>query len=306
MGTNSTLKPRAARSLAIATGIVLFAGAVYPIAFLRADDSTVVSTPTGKAPNPHWSPNGCSQCHPSGQPQKATNHRDVTANCLACHDGVRAESEKHPANRPFDSPDLHLPKGWPAQDGMLSCLTCHDVLLACDRTRSRPSRNAAFLRGKITDDPVAFCANCHVDNSSHEKFNPHIMLDDAGEPRTNACYYCHNSNVSMDRTGQRTNKPNLIDDETSICLGCHTQHVDFFEPGHHGTKMPAQMRQRVADLPLTNNQTITCSTCHNPHGAGWFAPNSTLARGAQADFDLTDPMKMRGYGNNICGACHER
>lgn len=296
--TNKTFLSSASRSFAIFAGIVLLVGIAYPIGFLQADEPTVT--------NPHWTPNGCAQCHASGQPKKATNHRDITAGCLTCHDGERASSEKHPANRPYDIQAIHKPEGWPAPDNVLGCLTCHDVLLACNNTRSRPSKNPAFLRGQITDDPVAFCANCHIDNSSHKRHNPHDMIDEAGEVRRDACLYCHNEKVSMDRSGRRTHQSALIDDETSICLGCHTRHVDFFEPGHQGTKMDKSMQKRVTDLPLTKKQTITCSTCHNPHGAGWFAPNSTLARGAQADFDQSDAMKMRGYGNNICGACHEQ
>ena len=296
--TNKTSQPIASRSFAIFAGTVLLVGIAYPIGFLQADEPKVT--------NPHWTPNGCAQCHAPGQPKKATNHRDITAGCLTCHDGERASAEKHPANRPYDIQAIHKPEGWPAPDNVLGCLTCHDVLLACNKTRSRPSKNQAFLRGQITDDPVAFCANCHIDNSSHKRHNPHDMIDKAGEVRRDACLYCHNDKVSMDRSGRRTHQSALIDDETSICLGCHTRHVDFFEPGHQGTKMDKSMQKRVTDLPLTEKQTITCSTCHNPHGAGWFAPNSTLARGAQADFDQSDAMKMRGYGNNICGACHEQ
>jgi predicted CXXCH cytochrome family protein len=284
--------------MAIAGGIGLLVAIGCPIAFLQADEPAVV--------NPHWTPNGCTQCHAPGEPKMASNHRNITAECLACHDGVRASSEKHPANRPFDGPAIRKPEGWPAPDNMLGCLSCHDVLLACNKSRSRPPQNSAFLRGQITDDPVAFCANCHIDTSSHERHNPHDMIDQAGQVRKDACFYCHNKEVSMDRSGKRTRDAALVDDETSICLGCHTRHVDFFEPGHLGATMDKTMQKYVTDLPLTKKQTITCSTCHNPHGAGWFAPNSSLARGAQSDFDPSDAMKMRGYSNNICGACHEQ
>ncbi len=89
-----------------------------------------------------------------------------------------------------------------------------------------------------------------------------------------------------------------------LCRSCHFYHVDFFKPGHIGHVVPPKIlafmrakeivgpgkepsRQLVArlqaegakpkDWPLGPDNTLICTTCHNPHQKGVFPPNSALA-----------------------------
>ncbi|NOX60039.1 MAG: hypothetical protein GXP29_14430 [Planctomycetes bacterium] len=274
--------------------------ALLPTAWLLAGDQS-----EKKVSNPHWSQDGCVQCHPAGKPPKPIEPREGTQQCLACHDGKHAPAEKHPVGRTITTARTRKPKGWPAPDNVLECLTCHDVRSACDRSKSRPVRNSAFLRGPVSDDRLAFCASCHVDTEKHLKRNPHRMLNNAGQVNRESCLYCHDSSVEQDRNGRRRNRPALVSDERNVCLGCHTRHIDYFDPGHVGAKKDGFMPKPSAALPLSAKGAVTCSTCHNPHQAGLFPSDSELARGAIIFPRTSNEFQLRGYGNNICRVCHE-
>ncbi len=84
--------------------------------------------------------------------------------------------------------------------------------------------------------------------------DPHSSLDTSG-----ACGDCHLDEV---KRGQPVQRPlRFKKDIVSICLGCHlekdvsTLHPVDIRPG---MEVPA-------DLPLDEEETITCATCHNPH-----------------------------------------
>lgn len=263
--------------------------------------------------SPHWTRDGCSACHDSthGEPA-AIEPVNVTAICLQCHDGEKAAAESHPIGREFKRADIRLPEGWPAPGGQLSCLTCHDVVMACESSPSADVKaaNPMMMRGGRMTDQATYCGQCHVADL-HERFNPHRMLNDNGRVDSNSCMYCHTETMDARASVRRDGRTALRGDESALCLGCHAQHEDYFEPGHFGARATDAMKRQLAAaggrVPLTPSGTLTCSTCHNPHQRGVFAGDSVLDAGGQRlDRSADQPMALRGFGPGICGACHGR
>lgn len=263
--------------------------------------------------SPHWKGNGCSACHaPSRGAPSAIEPANVTASCLRCHDGEKAMTDSHPIGRGFERADLRLPQGWPAPGGQLSCLTCHDVVIACKSPTDAGVRakNPLMMRGGPVVDQSTYCGQCHIADD-HERFNPHRMLTDPGRVDPSTCMYCHTETMDARAMVRLAGQTTLRGDESALCLGCHDQHVDYFEPGHFGARADGDMARRLSAaggrLPLTPSGTLTCSTCHNPHQRGVFPDGSVLGAGGQRLNTTEDqPPALRGYGAGICGACHGR
>jgi len=289
-------------------------------------------------PNPHWSPAGCPSCHGPASPAKGGRltyqpiPRDrINALCWRCHDGTGAPREVHPVGRFFTGDQVVMPGNWPTQDGKLACITCHDIRSACDWVGRKPTANTAFLRDDGSEDLLRFCAKCHVAAvmARARQYSPHIMLDAEGRPDCQVCLFCHQQRLNCERRERRTGQPLLRADGITLCVGCHGAHIDYFEPGHIGRIAPAWIIRNMqkADkrarsqptnddrgsqgarlpqrLPLGPGYRIECATCHNPHQAGLFPAGSPLGWGAMEHRDHERP-KLRGFGKEICWACHDR
>lgn len=286
-----------------------------------------------KAPNPHWNLQDCNACHGRGadgavQPIPLEK---VNAMCWTCHDGKRAHQEVHPVARVFAGEVVN--PGWPAPDNQLSCVTCHDFGPGHARGGPRPDRNAWMLRSYTGGSLTEWCAKCHEASPAHKPFNPHVMLGPKGEVNARNCLLCHRVSEGVDRQ-VRLGKPDLVADELSLCVRCHTRHVDYFTPGHIGAPVPPRIKaymlaredagmeaavsaeqieakmgspRETKLLPLGLNDRVVCSTCHNPHQAGLFPPDSALGIGAMKMRDDKDqPLAMRGLGRGVCRGCHNQ
>lgn len=287
--------------------------------------------------NPHWSTDGCKTCHVTGD-YNDINRAELRRSelCLACHDGKSAMMERHPVGRTFSNPQINKPDDWPAPEGRLACVTCHDVAIACRQPTPRSTVNPKFLRPAQlnTTNPqsmspeTAFCASCHIPAPQAE-MNPHRMLTSDGQSIDTACSYCHAPNMDRSRHA-RSGDAQLLTSEPLLCFGCHRSHNDYFEPGHIGAKIPETMQAYLqsqsaglageastplADvLPAGKGGVVVCSTCHNPHQAGLFPSHSSLGQGgvvfAGDDVDRNG-SGMREYGpslrlpvNQFCAGCH--
>lgn len=297
--------------LAIATGSSLVWAAMVAAQTLsttRPASDTPTSQPASPTPNPHWASDGCRHCHDIRnariQPLAPDKAESV---CLNCHDGRRAKAEQHPVGLAFESEQVKKPEGWPLLDGRLSCVTCHNVRRACDQPTRLPDGNTGFIRDWQSSDPLAFCARCHVRSESHTRHNPHRMLTPSGELVKRACLLCHLSTPEATDRMARTGQPELRTNEFSLCLNCHSRHVDYFEPGHIGAKVPQEIRETLRGrLPLSDDDLILCSTCHNPHQAGLFPEGSELARGAMTYDGKVRSLGFRGLDKELCLACHKK
>jgi predicted CXXCH cytochrome family protein len=265
-------------------------------------------TPLRPADNPHWQPAGCASCHrswPAGLTRLSPEEADGV--CLECHDGTAASAEPHPIGRQARRPDIKVPADWPTAGGRLSCLTCHDVMPACRLERAATPSARRLLRTVSApwdaSRPEAFCGNCHVDQAL-VRLDPHRVRGSDGQPA--GCNACHAPAAAPAEGGG----PSVLrGSEPALCLNCHATHHDYFEPGHLGAAVSDAMRGYMAAqgarLPLAGGALIQCSTCHNPHGPGTFAAGSAQAAG---ELGGTGPehLRLRGYGRELCGACHGR
>jgi len=268
--------------------------------------------------NPHWTRDQCLQCHTEVDDEfEPIAPESITGICTRCHDGVKAAMEKHPVGRPAKRVGIQTPSDWPTPGDRLSCVTCHDVLLAAEHSSQDRGANPAFLRGEPRGASIAFCGTCHAP-AGHAKFNPHRMLTVDGAIAADQCRFCHAQEMPRD-ISIRTGDPRLVADEITLCARCHGLHPDFFEPGHIGRTVPKPMLDvlrhgsradggsAVTDLlPLADSSRIVCSTCHNPHQAGLFAAGAPLAAGAM-DFD-NGPVEfaLRASVSHSCTICHFR
>jgi hypothetical protein len=288
-----------------------------------------------KARNPHWNTTDCLDCHermiddkPSPIPLEKVNQI-----CWRCHDGKQAHQEVHPVARKFVGKDVVKPAGWPTPNNELSCVTCHTFGEGHARGGPRPQRNYWMLRG-YTGGPLAdFCAKCHVASPAHKPFNPHIMLDDKGQVNLRNCLLCHKETSDVIQRKTRTGKADLLADPINLCARCHTRHVDVFEPGHIGHAVPPEFKaymlareqcglgptltsqdiapylsttQEPQRFPIGPDNRLVCSTCHNPHQAGLFPPDSPLSWGGMKVHVPNRPPEMRGWGKDSCSGCHNK
>jgi hypothetical protein len=317
------------------TGMLVIAA----IALAATGDPATESAPSpAVAPDPHWKADGCRFCHERPEQPGPIAHERVNNLCWRCHDGEHAPEEVHPVGRTFESDHVVRPEGWPAPDGRLSCITCHDVLLHCHKDPQRPEHNAVFLRDGPWKDRMTFCGTCHVESAKATgRYNPHVMLDADSQPMREACLLCHRPSPTLEPPYRRRGEPALRKDPITLCIPCHNRHIDWFDPGHIGHVLPPYMKERLEKpgevdpspepagatlpvkvgtrpatepqmlrLPLGEGDRIVCTTCHNPHQAGLFPASSPLGRGAQTPGNESGSMGLRGMGKGICRACHDK
>jgi sugar lactone lactonase YvrE len=293
----------------------MFDAGVRVFAWHSAQGRTI-STPAAtahapkKAINPHWSAAGCRMCHGDASPPGRISAGEVNNLCLSCHDGVRAVADPHPIAVPAQSAEVRVPAGWPVHDGRIGCLTCHDIQQHCRSGAARPAVNPALVRAYDASQPLQFCANCH-DPGSIQRLNPHERTDAAG------CGLCHVNAEGMRRDGRRTGAASLNDPTPRACLRCHTEHWDYAPGGHLSKRLKeshvARLQSRVKDgylesapgmtlgIPLFS-ESISCYTCHNPHGDGIFPRGTELDRRASTPRDRS--IHLRADQRELCTWCH--
>lgn len=278
-----------------------------------------------RAINPHWLKDACDKCHVMKKDQaQPIGLPESERACLSCHDGVHANAEAHPVGRLLDPEQFRNP-GWPLLEGRLACATCHDIELTTGHKNPQTSPSD-FLRPAQAQGPDAFCASCHkpVDYS---RINPHRMMTQ-GHVVPADCLLCHKQ-LPDAHAMTRTGRPDLRADVMTFCRSCHYYHVDWYEPGHMGTKIPPKMlaymrakeivgpatrpsREMIVELqaagarpelwPVGPDNTVVCTTCHNPHQQGVFPPGSVLEVGAMKIED--GRVVSHAAIPDICLRCH--
>lgn len=306
---------------ALLAGIFVVADRVRPQSAIttRPVRSSPTTRPVTHAVNPHWSVTGCMYCHQGAVDQiKPIPRAEIDALCLKCHNGRQAAQEKHPVGRAFSGTQIIRPADWPAPGDKLGCITCHDISQGCHQNAQRPLDNPEFLRGPHSQNLSTFCGTCHVNDEQHQRYNPHLMLDADRTHKEQACQYCHQTDFAEHDLVNRTRKPVLKKDEITLCLGCHAQHIDWFDPGHIGARVTPEIRAYMLAvekkpfsenaeptyLPLAAGNTITCSTCHNPHQQGVFPSDSVLSLGAFTGDQHQAQLPLRRLGKEVCLGCH--
>lgn len=266
--------------------------------------------------NPHHTADQCMLCHATREPDyQLLAGAALDAVCLECHDGITAPAEPHPIARGFNRADIRRPPDWPAPDGLLSCITCHDLTAGGHPADYNKKQTDHWLR-PLPSAASDFCAACHAPDA-HARANPHAMMIHA-DRQSDACLLCHQELDPQSSLAERLGDPRLHQSEIALCSGCHGNHVDFFTPGHIGATVTPHVlaRMRATDaahglvssdgpqlLPLLPDGRVGCSTCHNPHPHGVFPADSILARGAPPQFPASG-VALRMSGSELCVACH--
>lgn len=195
---------------------------------------------------------------PAEERDEATKASGYTGSekCLECHGG-RALSGPHSATTNPDSP---------SGPDQLGCETCHGPggrHARAEEEDSGSAEAAALIKdlGPKSDMPVeernALCTQCH--NNSYP-----LWQGSTHESREVGCTNCHSPHA-------RNRKYLAKSAEPELCSECHKDiRADLMKNSHH---------------PLREGK-ITCSDCHNPHGA------------------VADKLITANYINEKCYECH--
>ena len=278
--------------------------------------------------NPHWATDGCTSCHKSdGERLLPIPPEETDAVCVSCHDGIKAPADPHPIGRPANTALVTTPADWPTVDGVIGCLTCHDIKPQCTTPGKRPAVNYLMLREYDQQSPLAYCSRCHRADVGG-RFSPHRQRDATGRIRDDACLFCHAERPEVPADGRRRFEPKLRVATSELCLNCHSKHWDLSLLGHVDRPVTPRIRQWMlirelglengddvqelarlaaesergpARLPLGEDK-VTCYTCHNPHYAGLFPSDSEL--GALAGNPQDRAAGLRTDWIDLCSQCH--
>ncbi len=260
-------------------------------------------------PNPHLDI-PCASCHgtdnvapgPDGKVPIAFDG-DLKKACYSCHDPA---SNIHPVGQ---LPSMEVPTHLPLLNGKVGCNTCHDMHL--------PSTKHYLLRGFSEgryNMRTDLCIDCH--GSKFVKKNPHVNQKERG-----LCVFCHQTEPSrMDNVKTVRFRFGIL----KTCNFCH----NVAEANH-----PVNVDKDVSPpgyLPRDVDGSVTCATCHNPHGTADtlhflrreyivsleasrnFNPHENDCLACHRDTPikgtpLTDIYAGLKYGGNVgllCNSCH--
>ena len=284
--------------------------------------------------NPHDDSTLCTDCHTSAGGGKTALRFDgnVTQLCRSCHDGKLADCEAHPSELiPSAEIVKRIPADLPLSDGMLTCLSCHDVVQRCRPEQTATGSNRNFLRG--TQSPsgnLPFCFRCHI-KENYQPFNVHDQLI-ANKLKTDACLWCHVNAPQVSPAIQQSGSYALRSTSYGLCNSCH--HIDLGHPANgahiNSTPLPDMLAYMYAyeiqsqmsvplkqlteyvramkkiprSIPLDQNGSVTCYSCHNPHEQDLFPKSNPRAIGAEPKHAVHHRLRTRE--NNICKACHDK
>jgi len=195
--------------------------------------------------NPHTAL-GCEPCHGVKDVRADSAGRipfaagSLTETCYSCHD---RSTNIHPVGQ---KPSMKVPDHLPLEDGRVTCATCHDMHAA--RTRDHLLRG--FAEGRYKNRPD-LCIDCH--GETFVKKNPHINQKERG-----LCVFCHQA------------EPTQMDTEKTVrfrfgilrtCTFCHN-----VAERNHPMNVDKDIKPPMS-LPRDVDGSVTCATCHNPHGS---------------------------------------
>lgn len=286
------------------------------------------------AVNPHGDVSMCSACHTSNIDGRGNLvfGTDIPQLCQSCHDGRHASREVHPVNIvPSVAIAMKVPSDFPLDNGKLTCSTCHDITWRCSTNQSSDMSGISFLRGAPTSGPVDFCFNCHT-QQSYRPFNVHDQLE-SGRQKTDTCLWCH-INVPDDVSDiKKATSYGLRDRAIELCRNCHSVPIGHPTGDQHmGSKPSADMMSYMSayeirhkmnlplkqlleyvqaakrdprSVPLDENGSVTCYSCHNPHEKGLLPNWNPRSVGAEPKKAKNHRLRIH-EGDISCRGCHQK
>jgi len=281
--------------------------------------------------NPHGDPTQCISCHTSDEGGRDTfvNGANISQLCQSCHDGERATKETHPVDVvPISAAEMKIPSDLPLFDGLVTCLSCHDVVSKCKTEETDANGNHNFLRVDNVSRPLELCFHCH-EQQKYEPFNVHDQLE-AGEVKSDTCLWCHSGVPEVSGEYKEDASYALRGRSSGICNNCHQMTDNHPNNVLHLYSVPSDemiwcmatsemmprmripfkdlyryvsgAKRRPRSIPLDKSGRIACYSCHNPHEKGLFPDSNPRSLGAEAK--QAKNYRFRTHQGNICQACH--
>lgn len=258
----------------------------------------------------HYSDKYCTECHEKKPKEGGETYlkynSDFTQLCK-CH-GYTPGSYIHPVNvKPSEEKKAKIPKEFPLVNGMLTCITCHDMYLQCKSNPRFKKLNRQFLRGAPYVSRTTLCFRCH-DEKKYTMLDPHNQLTETGSIIIDKCLYCH-----VEKPDEKTatfREVKLIGQLEVLCFRCHFKQSRLHPiNANHLVKPSDKIVENMKDselkfgiiLPLNYDGKITCPTCHNPHERGVIPRDKASAKGASEKYRL----RLSEANLQICVACHK-
>jgi predicted CXXCH cytochrome family protein len=258
--------------------------------------------------NVHFNARYCLECHekrPLSTGEKFLKYGgDFKKLCRRCHYDAN-QTHIHPAEFvPSKASTVKIPSRFPLRDGKVTCTTCHNIVVQCRNSREDKilSKGQLFLRGAPHKTRTSLCFQCH-NKANYRKYNPHKQLSNKGEVIKQKCFYCHSELPDEKKTGYKDAK--LLGNFGAICRGCHQRSAKQPLHARHLRKPSAEVLAQINRmqiqmdmvLPLDQNGSITCVTCHNPHQKGLIPDTRAGAKGA-------GEIRRHRLAGNMCIKCH--
>ncbi len=218
--------------------------------------------------NPHERPDACLSCHDAGESADAVGPaRPARANCESCH----ADVEMHAVGL---APEVtKIPEGWPLEDGLVSCDTCH-AEPSCD---ARRNQEAPWKRGGPYVEDDGMCWACH-DRGDYGRSDPHHP-EVPREPSDPTCAVCHNV---VPKPGASAAESHLRLQDGDLCAFCHKEEHHSGADVHLGVVVESVDPKLAGAVALDAQNKIACWTCHEMHDATAASPAKAVTPGAAA------------------------
>jgi predicted CXXCH cytochrome family protein len=207
----------------------------------------------------------CAKCHDPKSAKTAAAHKGFPmagTDCASCHNPHASDQPGLVRAKPHQvfatCNRCHTPSAPKPQDlGKTNdlCFRCHGaVKVAAQKPGAHKALqgpcvachtpHAADDKGLVKGNERALCLSCHADVKKllDTSFTIHPLKAEGGR-----CTICHAPH-------QSDQKRLLKSSGAELCVTCHPQHGQFSHPFGPGVVDPR------------NGQTMTCLSCHGPHG----------------------------------------